>query len=110
MQKDRMIAVTMWIFCILVLAGRIAAGEKETYIPKLSDSEITVIGVVNFNGEEPLPKVCPRPYLCFSTTGSQFSAYSFTPFVEFSITQPYTIHLNEGWNLVSFPMEVNNAN
>jgi hypothetical protein len=107
MQKDRMIAVTVWVFCVLVLALMVSsADENEVYVPKLSENIIIITGVVNFNGEEPLPQICPSPYLCFSTTGSQFSAYSFTPFVEFTEYHTHTIHLNEGWNLVSIPLEV----
>lgn len=107
MQRDRMIAVTVWVFCVLVLALRVSsAAENEVYVPKLSDNIITVIGVVNFNGEEPLPQICPRPYICFSPNTSSPSGYAFIPFVEFQSQQPYTIHLEQGWNLISIPKGV----
>jgi hypothetical protein len=108
MQKDRKIAVTVWVFCVLVLALRVSSAESTTYVPKASESEITIYGVISFSGEQPLPQICPRPYLCFSPNTSQPSAYLFIPFVEFteSQSQTFSIHLEHGWNFISIPIEV----
>jgi hypothetical protein len=93
MEHDRKIATVTFIFCVLVLVGRLASAEifevdALFYAGEVSSNSLSICNYY----------VCVQPI-------SYPAFYVISPYIVASQSS-YTIHLEQGWNFISIPLEV----
>ncbi len=96
MVDERKIATITLAFCFVVLGVRLASAD------------VVYVDSVFYAGDVPAESVKVCNCLVCVQPVSYPTFYSISSYVEArdSSIKSYTIHLNEGWNLISTPLEV----
>ena len=94
MVDDRKIAAITLAFCFVVLGVRLASAD------------VIEVDALFYAGEVPSDSmtIC-QPYICVQPV-SYPAVFVLSPYIQVTSISSYTIHLNEGWNFISIPLEV----